>query len=258
MKVLNCLPAGIFNDRITSELTARQFALEVVASEAECIQAARLVQYEAVLLNANRESYDDAVTLISVLRHEQPNAALFVFERQLDLDQRLQLFGVGVDDCVGEQFSSPEVAIRLGVSIRLRQAASSPAVSQTNVNVLRLGELELDLVRRVVTRRGKRIDLRPKEFLLLEYLVRNADRSVTRAMILDHVWHTSFEGMTNVVDVYISSLRGKLDAGYPQKLIQTIRGYGYCLASGTGRPALDEIKPPYIYRQPGHSGDKAG
>ena len=249
MKVLSCLPPGTLKDRITTVLTARQIELETVSAKA-CMQFARLVQYEAVLLKADRENYGDVLSLIGVLRHEQPNAALFVFERQLDLHQRLQLFGVGIDDCIGEPFSFREVAIRLSISIKLRQAASSPAVSKTNVNVLRLDELEIDLVRRIVTRMGERIDLRPKEFLLLEYLVRNANRSVTRAMILKHVWDASFEGMTNVVDVYISSLRCKLDQGCPQKLIQTIRGYGYRLTSGTGWQPVDGVKPARIYRQP--------
>jgi DNA-binding response OmpR family regulator len=83
---------------------------------------------------------------------------------------------------------------------------------------------------------GKAIDLRPKEFLLLEYLVRNANRPVTRTMILEHVWNSSFEGLTNVVDVYISALRSKVDRDFPQKLILTNRGIGYTLASGSASP----------------------
>ncbi len=102
------------------------------------------------------------------------------------------------------------------------------------VNVLRSGDLELDLVRRRVARLGKAIDLRPKEFLLLEYLVRNVNRPVTRAMILEHVWNSSFEGLTNVVDVYISALRSKVDRDFPQKLIQTNRGIGYTFTCVSG------------------------
>jgi two-component system, OmpR family, response regulator len=119
-----------------------------------------------------------------------------------------------------------EFAVRLRLSIRLHRAASVPAVSN-KVNVLRSGDLELDLLRRRATRLEKPIDLRPKEFLLLEYLVRNVDRPVTRTMILEHVWNSSFEGLTNVVDVYISALRSKVDRDFSQKLIQTNRGIGY-------------------------------
>jgi two-component system, OmpR family, response regulator len=116
--------------------------------------------------------------------------------------------------------------VRLRLSIRLHRAASVPAVSN-KVNVLRSGDLELDLLRRRATRLEKPIDLRPKEFLLLEYLVRNVDRPVTRTMILEHVWNSSFEGLTNVVDVYISALRSKVDRDFSQKMIQTNRGVGY-------------------------------
>ena len=104
------------------------------------------------------------------------------------------------------------------------------------VNMLRSGDLELDLIRRKAVRLGKDIDLRPKEFLLLEYLVRNANRPVTRTMILEHVWNSSFEGLTNVVDVYISALRSKVDRDFPQKLIQTNRGIGYTFTCVTGLP----------------------
>ena len=104
------------------------------------------------------------------------------------------------------------------------------------MNKLRSGDLELDLIRRRAARLGKDIDLRPKEFLLLEYLVRNANRPVTRTMILEHVWNSSFEGLTNVVDVYISALRTKVDRDFPQKLIQTNRGIGYTLTCMTACP----------------------
>jgi two-component system, OmpR family, response regulator len=107
-------------------------------------------------------------------------------------------------------------------------------VAFNTVNVLRSGDLELDLVRRRVARLGKAIELRPKEFLLLEYLVRNVNRPVTRTMILEHVWNSSFEGLTNVVDVYISALRSKVDRDFPQKLIQTNRGIGYTFTCVSG------------------------
>jgi two-component system, OmpR family, response regulator len=153
---------------------------------------------------------------------------LFIFARDLDLQQRLSLFAAGADECVREPFFASEFSVRLGLSIRLRQAASDLAPSHT-ANKLRSGDLELDLIRRRAARLGKEIDLRPKEFLLLEYLVRNVNRPVTRTMILEHVWNSSFEGLTNVVDVYISALRNKVDRDFPQKLIQTNRGIGYTL-----------------------------
>jgi DNA-binding response OmpR family regulator len=219
------------------------------------LQCARLAEYEAVLVDADPANYTDVLALVKLLRQEQPGAALFVFEHRLDLDQRLQLFDAGMDDCVHERFSSTEFAVRLGVSVRLRQAASSLAGTKTGVNVLRSGDLELDLIRRKVTRRGKPIELRSKEFLLLEYLVRNANRSVTRTMILEHVWNSSFEGLTNVVDVYISSLRNKVDRDFPQKLIQTNRGVGYTFVSGaTGQPVEQTLSARSHRQHPYSSG----
>jgi len=206
-----------------------------VNSAKECLQFARFAQYDGLLVDADALIFDDIVLLVKLLRQENTAAAIFVFARYLDLEQRLRLFEAGVDDCVREPFFASELTVRLGLSIRLRQAASDISSSNAD-NVLRCGDLELDLVRRCARRMGKTMDLRPKEFLLLEYLVRNANRTVTRTMILEHVWNSSFEGLTNVVDVYISALRAKVDRGFPQPLIQTNRGVGYTLTTPLPQP----------------------
>ena len=241
MKVLTFLPRCDLQRRVEKALSSAQFVVETVASAKECLQFAKFAQYEGVLVDSDSLIFGDIVLLVKLLRQENTDAALFVFARYLDLEQRLRLFDAGVDDCVREPFFASELAVRLGLSIRLRQAASDVAASNT-VNVLRAGDLEMDLVRRRATRLGKAIDLRPKEFLLLEYLVRNANRPVTRTMILEHVWNSSFEGLTNVVDVYISALRSKVDRDFPQKLIQTNRGIGYTFTTGVAA-SLDSIRP---------------
>jgi two-component system, OmpR family, response regulator len=245
MRVLTLFSPSTLQKRVSAELIARQFIVETAISANECLRCVRLKEYEAVLVAADPVNYDDVLILVKKVRQEQPNAALFVFERHLDLDQRLGFFDGGADDCVREPFFSLEVAVRLTASIRLRQAASNLLVSKTGSIVLRSGELELDLVRRRVARRGKPIDLRPKEFMLLEYLLRNENRSVTRTMILEHLWESSFEGLTNVVEVHISALRRKLDRGFPQKLIQTDRGIGYTFTCGDRGPAgrTDDLAP---------------
>jgi len=232
MKVLIFLPPCPLRESVSSVLTAGEFSVETAESAKECLERARLGEYDAVLLGVGPDNHGDALIAVDLLRQRQPYVALFIFERNLDLDQRLGLFDAGVDDCIREPFFPQEFAVRLEASIRLRQAASSPSESRTDVYVLRSGDLELNLAQRKVTRQGKPIDLGTKEFLLLEYLMRNVDRSVTRTMILEHVWNSSFEGLTNLVDVYISSLRNKLDRGFPQKLIQTNRGVGYMFTSG--------------------------
>jgi two-component system, OmpR family, response regulator len=237
MRVLTFLPRCDLQRRVEKALSSAQFVVEKVTSAKECLQFARFSQYEGVLVDSDSLIFGDIVLLVKLLRQENNDAALFVFARYLDLEQRLRLFEAGVDDCVREPFFASELTVRLGLSIRLRQAASD-AVTSNSVNVLRSGDLELDLVRRRAARLGKTIDLRPKEFLLLEYLVRNANRPVTRTMILEHVWNSSFEGLTNVVDVYISALRGKVDRDFPQKLIQTNRGIGYTFTCVSTEPQL--------------------
>ena len=233
MKVLTFLPRSDLQRRVEKALSSAQFMVETVVSAKECLQFARFAQYEGMLVDSDSLIFDDVVILIRLLRQEHGDASIFVFARYLDLEQRLRLFEAGVDDCVREPFFASELAVRLGLSIRLHQAACDLGAANT-VNMLRSGDLELDLIRRRAARLGKSIDLRPKEFLLLEYLVRNANRPVTRTMILEHVWNSSFEGLTNVVDVYISALRGKVDRDFPQKLIQTNRGIGYTFTCQNG------------------------
>jgi two-component system OmpR family response regulator len=236
MKVLTFLSRSDLQRRIERALSSAQFVVETVGSAKECLQFTRFAQYQGVLVDSDSLVFEDTLVLVKQLREENSDAALFVFARYLDLEQRLRLFEAGADDCVREPFFASELAVRLGLSIRLRQAASDLA-GLNMVSVLRSGDLELDLVRRRAARLGKAIDLRPKEFLLLEYLVRNANRPVTRTMILEHVWNYSFEGLTNVVDVYISALRSKVDRDFPQKLIQTNRGIGYTFTPATNLTA---------------------
>jgi two-component system OmpR family response regulator len=252
MKVLTFLPRCDLQRRVAKALSSAQFVVETVVSARECLQLTRFSPYEGVLVDSDSLIFGDIVLLVKLLRQENSDASLFVFARYLDLEQRLQLFEAGVDDCVREPFFASELAVRLGLSIRLRQAAADLAAANA-VSVLRSGGLELDLVRRRAARLGKAIDLRPKEFLLLEYLVRNVNRPVTRTMILEHVWNSSFEGLTNVVDVYISALRSKVDRGFPQKLIQTNRGIGYTFISGDSPPPPSNghgIRPPQSSTEP--------
>ena len=105
--------------------------------------------------------------------------------------------------------------------------------SVPRANVLRVGDLELDRLSLKVRRGGKRIELTPKEYALLEYLMSNAGRVLSRTMIIEHVWDESFEGLTNIVDVFIRHLRTKVDGPFEQKLLQTVRGAGYMISDET-------------------------
>jgi two-component system, OmpR family, response regulator len=246
MKVLTFIPRCTLQRHIARALSAPPFVVEAVMSAEKCLQWSELAPYKAVLVDADSLNFGDVLALIKQLRQGNSYLSLFVFERSLDLDQRLRLFDAGADDCVREPFFYSEFAMRLTLSIRLRQAASN--LSDSNgVTVLRSGDLEMELVQRRVTRQGKVIDLRPKEFLLLEYLVRNVNRPVTRTMIIEHVWQSSFEGLTNVVDVYINALRNKVDRGFAQKLIQTNRGIGYTLMCV---PTLAAVRQELVEKPP--------
>ena len=242
MRVLTYLPRSDLKRRVEEALSSAQFVVATVDSVDDCSYFARVAKYDGILIDSDSLVFAETLVLVKQLRQENLNASLFVFARYLDLEQRLGLFDAGVDDCIREPFFASELAVRLGLSIRLRRAASVLATSDT-VSMLRSGDLELDLIRRTAARLGRDIDLRPKEFLLLEYLVRNVNRPVTRTMILEHVWNTSFEGLTNVVDLYISALRSKIDRDFQQKLIQTNRGIGYTLTCVTACPGVPEDRP---------------
>ena len=232
MKILAFLPRPAVQSRIEEALGSSQCVLEMAASLKDCMKLAQARSFEGIVVDSDSLLFGDVLALVAFLRHSNSEAAIFVCARYLDLEQRMRLFEAGADDYVNEPFFASEMAMRLRHSIRLRRAASGASTSN-RVSVLRSGDLELDLVRRQAVRLGKVIKLRPKEFLLLEYLVRNENRPVTRTMILEHVWDSSFEGLTNVVDVYISDLRNKVDRNFSQKLIHTNRGIGYTFMGGS-------------------------
>lgn len=231
MNALAFVPRHDVQRRIEGALRSNHFVVETTDTVHECMHIARFAQYDGIIVDSDSLLFEDVVLFVKHIRDEDSRVALFVLGRYLDLGQRLRLFESGVDDCVREPFFASELAVRVRLSAQLRKAASEYSAS---VHVLRSGELELDLIRRTASRSGKMINLRPKEFLLLEYLVRNVNRPLTRTMLLEAVWNSSFEGLTNVVDVYISSLRSKIDHGFSEKLIKTTRGVGYTLSCPNG------------------------
>jgi DNA-binding response OmpR family regulator len=145
------------------------------------------------------------------------------------VEDRVQCLDTGADDYLPKPFSFSELSARIRALLRRSHLPSQ--------SVLVIDDLKLDRIEHRVERSGRRIDLTTKEFALLEYLMRNAGRCVTRAMIIEHVWNLTFDTTTNVVDVYINYLRRKVDDGHATKLIRTVRGMGYEL-SGTA-----EVRP---------------
>jgi two-component system, OmpR family, response regulator len=230
MNILVFLPQPNVRRRIQRALGLSQCVVETAASLKDCMELGQAKKFDGIVVDSDSLLFGDVLGLVAFLRNSNSEVALFVCARYFDLEQRMRLFEAGADDYVNEPFFASEMAIRLHHSIGLRRAASG-ASSTNKVCVLRSGDLELDLLRRQAVRSGEVIKLRPKEFMLLEYLVRNENRPVTRTMILEHVWNSSFEGLTNVVDVYIGALRNKVDRNFSQKLIHTNRGVGYTFLS---------------------------
>jgi DNA-binding response OmpR family regulator len=165
----------------------------------------------------------DGLEVLKHIRSRKPSLPVLILSGRARVEDRVKGLDLGADDYLTKPFSFSELSAR--VRALLRRSPNTIGI------VLRVEDLELDRAERVVRRAGRRIDLTPREFALLEYLMRNAGRSVTRAMIIEHVWNFSFDTMTNVVDVYISYLRKKIDQDFEHKLIHTVRNVGYELGT---------------------------
>lgn len=164
----------------------------------------------------------DGLTLIEKLRKAGKGTPVLILSALSDVDQRVRGLRSGGDDYLTKPFAFAELLARLEALLR-RGVSTAP---QT---VLKVGDLEMDLLARTVRRGGQAIDLQPREFRLLEYLMRHAGHVVTRTMLLEGVWDYHFDPQTNVIDVHISRLRQKVDKGFDKPLIHTVRGAGYTL-----------------------------
>jgi two-component system OmpR family response regulator len=187
----------------------------------------------AALEMASRESYDlaiidlmlpgmDGLALIEELRRRRITVPVIILSAKRSVDDRVRGLQAGGDDYLTKPFAFEELLARVQALIR----RSTGSVEPTR---LVAGDLALDLVSRKVERGGRVLDLRPREYALLEYLMRNAGRVVSKAMILSHVFDYSFDPRTNVVDVLVHRLREKVDKGFPAPMIHTVRGMGYVL-----------------------------
>ena len=164
----------------------------------------------------------DGLAIIRMLRTEAVVTPVLVLSALADVDERVKGLRAGGDDYLGKPYAFAELLARVeGLG---RRKAQEP--SQTR---LKAGGLELDLLTRGVTRDGQTLVLQPREFKLLEYLMRNAGHIVTRTMLLENVWDYHFDPQTNVIDVHISRLRAKIDKGFDKPLLETVRGSGYMI-----------------------------
>lgn len=204
---------------ISKGLAEEHYAVDT-ANDGEQARAMALdLDYDLVVLDLNLPKLDGLAVLRGV-RPAKPDLPVLVLTARSRVDDRVNALDSGADDCLNKPFSFTELSAR--VRALLRRGRTSTCDSS-----LRIADLVLDRIERKVERAGRRIELTSKEFALLEYLMRNAGRRVTRSMIIEHVWNITFDTTTNVVDVYINYLRKKVDDGADCKLIHTVRGVGY-------------------------------
>lgn len=165
----------------------------------------------------------DGLSIVRAMRASNNDTPVLILSALGEVDDRVKGLRAGGDDYLVKPFAFAELLARLDALTR-RRDTDSPATT------LRVDDLEMDLLSRSVKRAGKAIALQPREFRLLEYLMRHADRVVTRTMLLEGVWDYNFDPQTNVIDVHISRLRGKIDRDFDKPLIHTVRGAGYMLS----------------------------
>ena len=165
----------------------------------------------------------DGLSLIGALRAQKIETPVLILSALGQVDDRVKGLRAGGDDYLAKPYAFSELLARVEVLARRRPKGAG---EETN---LRLGDLELDRLTHKVTRGGEEIVLQPREFRLLEYLMRNAGKVVTRTMLLEHVWDYHFDPQTNVIDVHVSRLRGKIDKDFATPLLHTVRGAGYVL-----------------------------
>ncbi len=164
----------------------------------------------------------DGLSMVRKMRDEGNKTPVLFLSALGEVDDRVKGLRAGGDDYLAKPYAFVELLARIDALVRRN---GSDAVTTK----LAIGNLELDLLSRTATRSGQRIDLQPREFLLLEYLMRHAGQVVTRTMLLENVWEYHFDPQTNVIDVHISRLRAKIDKGFEEPLLHTVRGAGYSL-----------------------------
>jgi two-component system copper resistance phosphate regulon response regulator CusR len=205
---------------VSTGLEAEHFAVDRVSNGLEGLDTARLGPYDLIILDLMLPGLN-GTELLRRLRQVNSDVPVLILTARDAVSEKIANFEAGADDYVTKPFSFAELVVR--VKALLRRGATK------RDNLIRIADLEIDRVHHQVRRNGNGIKLTSKEYSLLEYMALNRGRVVSRSMIVDHVWDQSFDGLTNIVDVYVRQLRTKVDEPYDQHLIRTVRGSGYCL-----------------------------
>jgi len=205
---------------IVGGLRADRFVVDIADDGAKGFQMARLNDYDLLVVDIMLPG-KDGIELCKELRALGKTCALIMLSAKNDIYTKVEALNSGADDYVTKPFSFEELRARVHALLRRERKLHS--------SQLTVGDLVMDTLTHTVTRRGKKIELSKKEFILLEYFMRNAGLTLTRAMILEHVWDMNADPFTNTVDVHIRFLREKIDRPFRRKLLHTVHGYGYKL-----------------------------
>ena len=198
------------------------YAVDIATDGQEGLDYALAAPYDLLILDLLLPKMD-GLHLLRELRDRGVRTPVLVLTARGTEEDRVQGLDSGADDYLVKPFAFPELLARVRALLRRPPLQSDP--------VLRIGDLEMDTVRREVRRAGRRIDLSPREFSLLEYLMRHPNQVLTRTQIAEHIWNFDFYAESNVVDVYVGYLRRKIDRGFDRPLIHTVRGVGYRLST---------------------------
>ncbi len=207
---------------VTKGLREAGFVVDSAEDGEQAFQLAKEFNYDVAVIDIMLPKLD-GLTLIDLLRHRRIDIPILVLSAKHTVDDRIKGLQRGADDYMVKPFIFAELLARVQALAR----RSSKPLEGIRITC---GDLVVDLLERKVRRGNLIIDLQPKEYALLEYLLRNRGRTVSKTMIMEQIWDMHFDPQTNVVDVLVCRLRNKIDKNFPQKLIQTIRGIGYVIA----------------------------
>jgi len=219
MRILVVEDEGRIADFLSRGLASAGYEVDVAATGGAAMEAIHGREYDLVVLDLGLPD-TDGMEVLQRIRNRKVSPAVLILSARDAIDDRVRGLESGADDYLVKPFAFVELLARVRVLIRRGQPTPEK---------LQVGDLMLDCIRRRVSRGGEPIELAPKEFSILEYLMRNRGRPLSRTMIVEHVWDMDYDGLTNIVDVYIRHLRSKIDDKWPAKMIQTVRGIGYML-----------------------------
>ena len=216
----------IEDERKVAEIVARglraeSYAVDIATDGERGLEMASTADYDVIILDLMLPRMNGTEVLRKLRKAGGKAAVLILTARDATID-KVENFEAGADDYLTKPFAFAELLVRVKALLRRPPANRD--------HVLRIADLEVDRLTQQVRRAGKRVELTSKEYALLEYLAANSGRVLSRTMIMEHVWDESFEGLTNIVDVYVRHLREKVDEPHAKKLLRTVRGAGYCLS----------------------------